>query len=153
MRATFQTFGERRGLEEFVPVVFSLYNNALATSSKKTYRSGTNHFRRFVSAFPKLEAISEQIPPPSEHILTLCFFATLFLRKSIKSSETIKSYIRHVKNGWIQNGMDPDALNSDVLERVLKGLKRRLSSKKDTRPAFLLPHYKLPKELGHPTSS
>ena len=38
MRATFQTFGERRGLGQFAPLVYSLYNNALATSSKKTYR-------------------------------------------------------------------------------------------------------------------
>ena len=106
-----------------------------------------------MSAFPKLESISAPIPPPSEHILTLCFFAvTLFLKKSIKSSKTIRSYIRHVKNCWIQNGVDPESLDSDVLERVLKGLKRRLPSKKDTRPAFLLPHYKLPNELGHPTS-
>ena len=138
---------------QFVPLVYSLYNNALATSSKKTYRSGTNQFRRFVSAFPKLESISAPIPPPSEHILTLCFFAvTLFLKRSINSSKTIRSYIRHVKNCWIQNGVDPESLNSDVLERVLKGLKRRLPNKKDTRPAFLLPHYKLPNDLGNPTS-
>ena len=153
MRATFQSFGERRGLTELVPLVYTLYNTALATSSKKTYRSGTNHFRKFVSTFPKLESVSVQFPPPSEHILTLCFFAAkLSLRKSIKSNKTITSYIRHVKNNWIQNGVDPESLNSDVLKRVLKGLKRRLPSKMDTRPAFLLPHYELPKDLGHPTS-
>ena len=153
MRATFQTFGERRGLRELAPLVYSLYNDALAASSKKTYRTGTNHFQKFVSTFPKLESISVPIPTPSSHILTLCFFAvTLFLKKSIKSYKTIRSYIRHVKNCWIQKGLDPESLNSDVLERVLKGLKRRLPIKKDARPAFLLPHYKLPKELGHPTS-
>ena len=140
-------------MTEFVPLVYTLYNNALATSSKKTYRSGTNHFRKFVSTFPKLESVSVQFPPPSEHILTLCFFAAkLSLKKSIKSNKTITSYIRHVKNSWIQNGVDPESLNSDVLKRVLKGLKRRLPSKMDTRPAFLLPHYELPKDLGHPTS-
>ena len=153
MRATFQTFGERRGLTEFVPLVYSLYNNALATSSKKTYRSGTNHFRRFVSTFPKLESISAQKPSPSEHILTLCFFAArLYLTKSITSNKTIKSYIRHVKNSWIHNGVDPESLNSDVLNRVLNGLNRHLPRKKEARPAFFLPHYELPKELGHPTS-
>ena len=153
MRATFRTFGERRGLGELAPLVYSLYNDALATSSKKTYRTGTNHFRKFVSTFPKLESIAVPIPAPASHILTLCFFAVaLFLKKSIKSYKTIRSYIRHVKNGWIQKGLDPEALKSDVLERVLKGLKRRLPIKKDARPAFLLPHYKLPNELGHPTS-
>ena len=153
MRATFQRFGESRGLGDLAPLVFSIYNDALATSSKKTYRTGTNHFQKFLNAFPKLESISVLIPPPSLHILTLCFFAVaLFLKKSIKSSKTIRSYIRHVKNKWIQKGCDPESLESDVLERVLKGLKRRLPSKKDTRPAFLLPYYKLPKELCHPTS-
>ena len=74
------------------------------------------------------------------------------MKKSIKSGNTIRSYIRHVKNQWIQNGCDPLTLESDVLERVLKGLKRRLPPKKDARPAFLLPHYKLPKALRHPSS-
>ena len=43
-------------------------------------------------------------------------------------------------------------LESDVLDRVLKGLKRRLPPRKDTRPAFLLPHYTLPDRFRHPTS-
>ena len=123
MRATFQSFGERRGLTELVPLVYTLYNTALATSSKKTYRSGTNHFRKFVSTFPKLESVSVQFPPPSEHILTLCFFCReVILKKSLTSNKTIKGYIRHVRNSWSQNGMDPESLNSDVLNRVLKGL-------------------------------
>ena len=54
MRATFQTFGDRRGLGKLAPLVHSLYIDALATSSKKTYRTGTNHFRKFVPTFPKL---------------------------------------------------------------------------------------------------
>ena len=138
---------------ELAPLVFSIYKDALATSSKRTYQTGNNHFQKFVKAFPKLESIGGSIPPPSPQILALCFFAVaLFLKKSIKSSSTIRSYIRHVKNKWIQKGYDPESLESDVLDRVLKGLKRRLPPKKDTRPAFLLPHYKLPKDWCHPTS-
>ena len=53
---------------------------------------------------------------------------------------------------WIRTGCDPDALKSDVLSRVLKGLKRRLPAKRDSRPAFLLPHYRLPLKFRHPTS-
>ena len=60
--------------------------------------------------------------------------------------------MRHVKNQWIQDGCDPEDLKSDVLERVLKGLKRWLPPKKDTRPAFLLPHYKIPAKFRHPAS-
>ena len=60
--------------------------------------------------------------------------------------------MRHVKNQWIQDGCDPEDLKSDILERVLKGLKRWLPPKKDTRPAFLLPHYKIPAKFRHPAS-
>ena len=140
-------------MEDLAPVVFDLYNNALATSSKNSYKTGTNHFRKFLAAFPDLNTVHKPNPPPSERILTLCFFAiSLFLKKSIKSVSTIKSYVRHVKNLWIRNGCDSKLLRSDVLNRVLKGLKRRLPPKKDTRPAFLLPHYRLPKKFSHPSN-
>ena len=76
----------------------------------------------------------------------------LFVKKSIKSVNTIKSYVRHVKNLWIRTGCDPKVLKSDVLRRVLKGLKRRLPPKRDARPAFMLPHYKLPRQFFLPTS-
>ena len=153
MRATFQRFGHEKDLGDLATLVYDLYNNALATSSKKTYHTGTNHFHKFLTFFPKLESVNVVVQPPSPHILTLCFFATaLFLKKSVKSSKTIKSYIRHVKNSWIQKGIDPESLESEVLKRVLKGIARRLPPKNDARPAFLLPHYKLPKEFSHPTS-
>ena len=106
-----------------------------------------------MTAFPKVGSVVLPIPPPSQHILTLCFCAVaLFQKKSNKSARTIRSYIRHVKNQWIQKGCDPEILKSDVLERVLKGLKRRLPPKSDTRPAFLLPHYNLPLSFCHPTT-
>ena len=135
------------------PLVCKLYNDALATSSKKTYKTGTNHFKKFLAAFPKVATVDLPTPPPSQHILTLCFFAVaLFVKKSIKSASTIRSYVRHVKNQWIRHGCDPKALKSNVLDRVLKGLKRWLPPKRDARPAFLLPHYKIPPMFCHPTS-
>ena len=141
------------GLEDLAPIVFDLYNNALATSSKNSYKTGTNHFHKFLTAFPELHTVCVPNPPPSKRILTLCFFAvSLFQKKSIKSANTIRSYVRHVKNLWIQKGCDPKLLQSDVLNRVLKGLKRRVPPKRDTRPAFLLPHYRLPKRFRHPSN-
>ena len=140
-------------METLAPMVFDLYTNALAISSKKTYTTGTNHFKKFLAAFPSIGSVSLPLPPPSPHILTLCFFAVnLFQKKSIKSESTIRSYIKHVKNKWIQNGCDPEILESDILDRVLKGMKRSLPPKRDARPAFLLPHYKLPKKYQLPTS-
>ena len=87
------------GFETLSSIVVDLHGKALATSSKKSYKSGTNHFKKFIKAFPKLEALCIKTPPPSLHILTPCFFAaSQFLRKSIKSANTIKSYVRHVEN-------------------------------------------------------
>ena len=141
------------GLEDLAPIVFDLYNNALATSSKNSYKTGTNHFHKFLATFPVFNTVWVPNPPPSKRILTLCFFAvSLFLKKSIKSANTIRSYVRHVKNLWIQTGCDPKLLQSDVLNRVMKGLKRRMPSKRDTRPAFLLPHYRLPNKFRHPSN-
>ena len=141
------------GLQTLAPVVFELYNNALATSSKKAYKTGTNNFQKSLRAFPELNTMSAPTPHPTKHILALCFFAaSLFLKKSIKSANTIRSYVRHVKNLWIQNGCKPERLQSDILNRVLKGLKRQLPPKKDTRPAFLLPHYGLPPKFRYPAS-
>ena len=141
------------GLETLAPLVFNLYNNALASSSKETYKSGTNHFRKFLATFPKLDTVCVPAPPPSPHILMLCFFAvSLFSKKSINSANTVKSYVRHVKNLWINNGCNPKSLKSDVLNRVLKGMKWQLPPKRDVRPAFLLPHYNLPTKFRHPTN-
>ena len=36
---------------------------------------------------------------------------------------------------------------------MLKGLKRSLPPKRDARPAFLLPHYRIPARFRHPTSA
>ena len=153
MRAAFHRFGERKGLRALSPLVCKFYDDALATSSKKTYKTGTNHFKKFLAAYPKVATVDLHTPPPSQQILTLCFFAVaLFVKKAIKSASTIRSYVRHVKNQWIRRGCDPKTLKSNVLDRVLKGLKRWLPPKRDARPAFLLPHYKLPTRFCHPTS-
>ena len=141
-------------MESLAALVLQFYSSALAASSKKTYKTGTNHFKKFLATFPDVATVELPTPPPSNYILTLCFFAvSLFLKKSIKSVTTIKSYIRHVKNLWIQDGCNPKALKSNVLDRVLKGLTRRLPPKRDVRPAFILPHYKLPKNFAYPTSA
>ena len=141
------------GLHPLTPAVFDLYNQSLATSSKKVYKTGVNHFRKFAAQYPNINSIPLPCPPPSASTLILCFFASsLYLRDSINSAATIKSYLRHVKNYWIQMGCDPSCFESDMLDRVLKGVTRRYPPKKDTRPAFLLPHYDLPAEVLHPSS-
>ena len=99
-------------MEDLAPLVFDLYDNALATSSKKTYKTGSNHFRKFLADIPGLGSVNLPVPPPSHYILTLCFFAaTLFQKKSIKSAATIKFYVKLVKNQWIQDGCYPSFWN------------------------------------------
>jgi len=133
-------FGDRKWMNLLTPIVFPLYNNALATSSKQTYKTGTNHFPNFLKKFPQLCNVKPPVSPPSVHILSLCFFAvSLYMKKSIKSASTIRSYVRHVKHKWIQNGCDPESLDSEVLSRVLKGLRKDACYQKWT--------------LGHPSYS
>ena len=142
------------GLESLAPLTVDLYNKALAAKSKAIYKTGANHFRKFAIQFPNLNTIPLPCPAPSASTLVLCFFAaSLCLKSSINSAKTIKSYIRHIKDYWIQMGCDPLCFESDILDRVLKGVNRRYPPKRDTRPAFLLPHYHFPLWFRHPSSA
>ena len=120
-----------------VPYVSILYDWALATSSRKNYKTGVNHMKKFLEAYPRIPKMPFRNTPPNCGILTLCFFAAfLLLKKSIKSASTIGCYVAHVKNHWIKAGCRPEVLVSHVLTRVLKGIKRVRPRKRDTRPAF-----------------
>ena len=50
-------------------------------------------------------------------------------------------------------GCDPDFLDSKELSRVMRGISRKLPPKADSRPPFLLPHYKMPLEYRHPITT
>ena len=108
---------------------------------------------KFLESYPQIPKLPFQNTPPNIGILTLCFFsAFLLLKKSIKSAGTIGCYVAHVKNHWIKLGCRPEYLKSHVLTRVLKGISRVRPRKRDTRPAFLLPSYRIPLHLRHPIS-
>ena len=84
-RAVFQKFGDVMGVSTLVPIVYDLYNDALATSSKKSYKTGENHLRKFLSRHPRIPALPFKTRQPLIGTLTLCFFAaSLFLKDSIK---------------------------------------------------------------------
>ena len=109
--------------------------------------------KKFLALYPRIPKRPFKIAPPNVGILTLCFFAAfLLLKKSIKSASTISCYVSHVKNKWITLGCNPKYLESDILTRVLKGISRIRPRKPDTRPAFLLPSYRIPLQLRHPIS-
>ena len=109
--------------------------------------------RKFLASYPQIPKLPFKNTPPNIGILTLCFFSVfLLLKKSIKSAGTIGCYVAHVKNHWIKLGCQPEYLKSHVLTRVLKGISRVRPRKRDTRPAFLLPSYRIPLHLRHPIS-
>ena len=91
---------------------------------------------------------------PSVGTMSLCFFAAyLFNKKTITAASTIKSYQRHVKNFCVTQGCDPLVLNSEALTRVLKGVEKSRPKIRDSRPAFMLPHYSFPSNFQHPASA
>ena len=144
----FQYFGIYAGAENLVPYVSTLYDWALATSSRKTYKTGANHMKKFLAKYPRIPPRPFKNSPPNIGVLTLCFFAAhLLMKKSIKSASTISCYIAHVKHQWIKSGCCPKYLASDILTRVLKGISRIRPKQRDTRPAFLLPSYWIPLHL------
>ena len=131
-----------------------LYHSALAPSTKKTYKTGAKHLRNFLSRYPGLPQVPFPRQPVSIGTLTLCFFAaSLFLRDTIKSAQTVRCYISHAKNYCINLGCDPTSLDSEELARVLRGISRALPKIADTRPPFLLPHYKLPLGFRYPVTT
>ena len=131
-----------------------LYDSALAPSTKKTYKTGAKHFRKFLSRYTGLPPVPFPRQPVSIGTLTLCFFAaSLFLKDTIKSAQTIRCYISHAKNHCINFGCDPTLLDSEELARILRGISRKLPKIADTRPPFLLPHYKLPLVFKYPVTT
>ena len=91
---------------------------------------------------------------PSDLSLTLCFFGAYLLRLgTIQSASTVRGYIGHVKNLWIEEGCHPDDLNSVTLSRFLKGVARLLPKSPDKRPPFLLTFYPIPLMYWYPPNS
>ena len=153
VQSTFEMYGCLVGATSWAPLASRFYKMALATSSRKTYKTGEKHLRKFLAFFPKIPDRPFPVKPPALSELTLYFFAAyLFMKRSIKSAATIRSYISHAKNYWIELGCTPELLKSDILSRVLRGISRSKPKKRDQRPAFLLPHYGLPLIFRHPAS-
>ena len=153
VQSTFEMYACLVGASSLAPLASRFYKMALATSSRKTYKTGEKHLEKFLAFFPKIPRRPFPVKPPSLSELTLCFFAAyLCTKRSIKSAATIRSYISHAKHYWIELGCTPELLKSDTLSRVLKGISRSRPKKRDQRPAFLLPHYDLPLIFRHPAS-
>ena len=135
-------------------VVWKLFCNSTAQSTRRTYSVGIRHLDRFMSSCntpPIIHYIPLQL---SLNGITLCFFtAYLYRLPTINSAKTIENYSGQVKSSWAKAGLLLTEFDEAVRKDIIKGVRRILPSKPDTRPAFLLPHYFLHPIFIKPRSS
>ena len=130
-----------------------LYRDALAPSTKNTYKTGVRHLQRFQQKYPMAPLPSDEFSPPSRTSISLVFFAAyLFETDSIKSHTTIRNYMSHVMQFYIKKGFPKRKLVSPLLKAVMRGIKRCIPPKPDSRIAFLLIHYSFPRQYRKPKS-
>ena len=145
------SFGLYIGDTDLAIVACRLYKDALAPSTKITYSTGVNHLRKFTKLYVKVPFPVGDFEPPSRLSISLIFFAAyLFEVDSIRSHSTIRNYMSQVKQLYVKRGYPKKMLESDLLKAVMKGIKRCMPPKADTRIAFLLIHYPLPVEFRRP---
>ena len=129
-------------------VACRLYRDALAPSSRTTYRTGVRHLHKFRQKYPMAPLPPAEFNPPSKISISLVFFAAhLFELDTIKSHGTIRNYMSHVTQFYIKKGIPKKKLVSPLLSAVMRGIKRCMPPKQDSRIAFLLIHYHIPRRL------
>ena len=113
-----------------------------------TYKTGVRHLFKFAKKYPKLTLTSIDRNAPSRLTLSLVFFAAyLFEIDSINSFSTIQNYMSHVTQFYLKKGYTKKLLKSDLLKTVMRGIKRSMPPKADSRAAFFLIHYHLPAKI------
>ena len=143
MRSNVWDFGREIGRLDLAEVVEHLYDAALQTSSKKTYKTGQRAYFRFATEINKEEA---HFPFLSQNLsrteLYLAFYiAYLVLKPTIKKGSTILAYEGHVKYLFREQGCPADAYKTPFLGQLRKGIKNVFPAQADKREAFFLPLY------------
>ena len=127
-------FGLRINDIHIALVTCRLYRDALAPSTKITYKTGVRHLMKFKLKYPAAPVPTDKFIPPSKWSLSLAFFvAYLFELDSINSYSTIRNYVSHVTQFYLKNGCPKKKLNSPLLRAVMRGVKRCMPPKTDTR--------------------
>ena len=141
-------FGLFIGDIDIAMVVCRLYRDALAPSTKTTYKTGVRHLQKFKQKYPNAPFPTDVFRPPSKVSISLAFFAAyLFELDSIKSHGTIRNYLTHVKQFYVKKGYPKKNLESPLFKAVMRGVKRCIPQNPDSRIAFLLIHYHLPRQM------
>ena len=140
------SFGDFISDIELGELVWKIFCNSTAGSTKRTYSVGVSHFKNFMATcvgLPSLSFIPDQI---TLNGMVLSFYiAYLFRLSSINAASTIINYATHLRTSWARMGVLLTDFDSSVFCDMKKGVKRLLPKKPDSRPAFLLPHYHLPR--------
>ena len=132
-------YGQRIGNILLAKTVIYLYNNALAASTTRTYRTGQKHWTAFVTRYPAIPQHPFPHQPLREFELALAFFAAhLALQPSILCGSTVAGYLSHVRSEWRRAGCAKVYLSSQFVATVTRGIHRALPSKPDSRHALLL---------------
>jgi hypothetical protein len=103
----------------------------LAASTRKTYSTGQRSFIDFLSLHPHL-LNSDRSYLPANKSAILEWVAHLGYSRRILAS-TIKSYLGHVKSLHVDSDFPFDAVDSPVVQRVIRGIKRYFGDR-DRRP-------------------
>ena len=134
-------FGESLQRVDLAEVVIHLYDAALASSSRRTYRTGQRAYLNFMQEVgnkASLRPFSQSELGKTE--LSLAFFiAFLVLKPSITSASTILGYEGHVKYMFREDGCEPLEYQTPFLSQVRCGVKNFFPQQPDARRAFLLP--------------
>ena len=83
----------------------------------------------------------------------MCFFAAdLFRNKANFRATTVRNYVGHIRSLWARSGAALSPFDQTVLNRILRGVRALRPNTSDSRVAFLLPHYRLPRIFLNPCS-
>ena len=135
-------------------IVILLYREAHTVATRKTYAVGQRHWIRFQNAHPQIEFFPFTASIINPTTLSLCFFAGyLASRPSIKKYTTVRSYICHVKALWRDAGCPEDRLQSPLLQRIMRGIRRLLPGQPDAREAFIPLSLVMPSYYKYPPSN
>ena len=84
----------------------------------------------------------------------MCFFAAdLFRNKANFRATTVRNYVGHIRSLWARTGAALLPFDLSVLNRILRGVRALRQHTSDSRVAFLLPHFRLPRIFLSPCSA
>ena len=155
IKSEIAAFGVTLRRLDLAEIVENLYDAALRSSSRQTYKTGLRAYLRFMKDVNGGSALLYPFRRTSlsRTELALAFYMEyLILQPTIRASSTILGYEVHVKYMFRENGCDPEMYNTAFLGQVRKGIENVFPKQADSRKAFLLPNYLTRTSFRHVTT-